>query len=181
MKRCRLLLKVFLLLSVFILFINNAVFSLSIEVYFSPKGNCEKRILELLEAAQESIDVAMYTFTNSKIAWALAKARERGVRVRVLLDGQEINNKYSKGVFLKRRGIYVVYDRMPGLMHNKFCIIDNKIVITGSYNWTATAEEKNEENIVVIHDSRVANSYKTRFEYLLKINVPWWVRIFERP
>jgi len=121
----------------------------------------------------------MYTFTNSRIAWALVKAYERGVRVRVLLDGQQASDKYSKGTFLSKRGIFVVYDRMPGLMHNKFCIIDDKIVITGSYNWTATAEEKNEENLLVIHDYNVAKVYKERFNYLLKLNVPWWKRIFQ--
>lgn len=181
MKKFNLPLERLILSIIIVSCISNFAFPLSVEVYFSPKGGCEKRIIELIDAAQESIDLAMYAFTNSKIAWALVRAHERNVKVRVLLDGQEAKDKYSKGVFLKKRGIFVVYDRMPGLMHNKFCIIDNKIVITGSYNWTATAEDKNEENLVVIHDPKVANTYKARFEYLLRINVPWWFRIFERP
>ncbi|MBC7332225.1 MAG: phospholipase D family protein [Synergistetes bacterium] len=164
-----------------VLYLNGISSALSIEVYFSPKGGCENRIVELIDAAQSSIDIAMYTFTNSKIARALVKAHERGVKIRVLLDGQERQNRYSKGVFLEKRGIFVAYDRMPGLMHNKFCIIDDSIVITGSYNWTATAEEKNEENLLVIHDVDIAKTYKNRFEYLLKINVPWWIRILKRP
>lgn len=179
MSRKSLYLK-FLGVLLLILYLEGTAFTLSIEVYFSPNGGCENRIVELINGARDSIDIAMYTFTNSKIARALVMAYERGVRIRVLLDGQEAQNKYSKGVFLKKRGIFVVYDRMPGLMHNKFCIIDNAIVITGSYNWTATAEEKNEENLLVIHDANIAKAYKDRFEYLLKINVPWWFRVFER-
>ncbi|MCS7234297.1 MAG: phospholipase D family protein [Synergistetes bacterium] len=179
MKKVSAFLRKLALIIFIVFYINNTAFSLSIEVYFSPKGGCEKRIIELIDMAQESIDLAMYTFTNSKIAWALVKAYERGVKIRILLDGQEAQNKYSKGLFLKKRGIFVVYDRMPGLMHNKFCVIDNKIVITGSYNWTATAEEKNEENLIVIYDLNIANAYKKRFEYLIKINVPWWLRIFK--
>ncbi len=178
--RARLKLKrAFVFAIIFLLLFTDLVFSLTVEVYFSPKGGCERRITELISSAKHSIDIAMYTFTNSRIAWALVKAYERGVRVRVLLDGQQASDKYSKGTFLSKRGIFVVYDRMPGLMHNKFCIIDDKIVITGSYNWTATAEEKNEENLLVIHDYNVAKVYKERFNYLLKLNVPWWKRIFQ--
>lgn len=171
----------FILFLVIFIFFTSDAFSLTVEVYFSPKGGCEKRIIELIDSAGESIDVAMYAFTNSQIAWALVKAFERGVRVRVLLDGQQANDKYSKGAFLTKRGIFVVYDRMPGLMHNKFCIIDKRIVITGSYNWTATAEEKNEENLLVIHDLAIAKAYEERFEYLLRLNVPWWKRLLKGP
>ncbi len=171
--------RVFVIVAILSLIFCGVANSLVIEVYFSPNGGCADRIIELIDSAKNFIDVAMFSFTSRELAKSLVRAHDRGVKVRVLLDKHQATERFSKGRYLAKRGILVVYDRMPGLMHNKFCVIDNRIVITGSYNWTASAEKKNQENLVIIHDSNIARIFEKRMEYLLKLNVPWWKRILQ--
>ncbi|HID95936.1 MAG TPA: phospholipase D family protein [Candidatus Latescibacteria bacterium] len=147
-----------------------------VEVHFSPGGGSEKAILTKLDNAAKSIDVAMYAFTSRQLAWSLVRAHQRGIRVRVLLDGEfDTTNKYSKGTFLTRRGIDVRIDRShitgsgesEGHMHHKFAIIDGRIVITGSYNWTASAERRNDENLIILTDfPELTRTYEKNFEKL---------------
>ncbi|MCD6353370.1 MAG: DUF1669 domain-containing protein [Proteobacteria bacterium] len=143
-------------------------------VHFSPGGNIQSLIIEKIDSAQKKIDVAMFAFTSKKLAWALIRANNRGVKTRVILDGGFIENEYSQHGVLYDRGVEVKIDRdhrpvsgvgkSYGKMHNKFAVIDGKTVITGSYNWTASAEERNEENILIFSCSyHTAKSYEKEF------------------
>ena len=108
----------------------------------------------------------MYYLSSRDIAQALVQASENNVRVRIVLDqGQEIESA-SKSGYLIKHGIEVRYHLGFGLMHNKFAIIDGKSLITGSFNWTLTAEERNEENLLIITDEGTIEKYKERFDYL---------------
>lgn len=147
--------------------------SSEIEVYFSPNGGAAHAIIEKIEGAKKSIDVAMYAFTNRELAWALVRAHENGLNVRVVLDGDFIKNKYSKHNFLSRRGIDVRIDKShllqsgesQGRMHHKFAIIDDKILITGSYNWTASAEKRNDENLLIFNNTpNLIKAYRKEFD-----------------
>lgn len=144
-----------------------------IEVYFSPNGGAAHAIIEKLDGAKKSIDVAMYAFTSRELAWALIRAHEKGINVRVLLDGDFIKDKYSKHNFLSKRGINVRIDKShllqsgesKGRMHHKFAIIDNKILITGSYNWTASAEKRNDENLLIFKNApELVKAYRKEFD-----------------
>ena len=114
---------------------------------FSPRGKCAGHIVEAIHKAQKEILVAVYAFTSYDLAWALIEANRRGVKVRVALDrhfNQE--SEHSKGTFLKQEGVAVrrvsgltKREGAKGLMHQKFAVIDGKAVLTGSYNWTASA------------------------------------------
>jgi phosphatidylserine/phosphatidylglycerophosphate/cardiolipin synthase-like enzyme len=143
-----------------------------IEAFFSPEDDCVEAIATQLNQAQGSIDIAMYYFTSRPLAWALARAVERGVRVRVCLDEKQRTEKFSKAEFLRRRGIAVKFRDGIGLMHNKFCIIDSKVVITGSYNWTASADIRNDENLLIIRSPSVAKKYANYFLRLWEGKVP---------
>lgn len=141
-------------------------------VYFSPAGGAEKAIVECLDAARKEIKIAVYTFTNRELAMAVIRAHERGVKVAVILDGND-ESDYSKGFHLQRQGVTVRYSRgLPipkrkyrfGLMHNKFAVIDDRTVITGSFNWTASAECWNRENVLIVDDVGLAYRYKEEFE-----------------
>lgn len=136
----------------------------SVAVHFSP--GVRQHILPLLNQATRSIDVAMYSFTDSDLAWALVRAHERGVKVRLYLDSEQAAGKYSKSRFFEGRGLAVRYYRGEGIMHHKFAVIDAKTVVTGSYNWTASAEERNRENALIIVDPGIATSYQAEFERL---------------
>ncbi|MDI6870395.1 MAG: phospholipase D family protein [Bacillota bacterium] len=138
--------------------------SASVSVYFSP--GVRQHILPLLDQAQKTVDVAMYSFTDSDLAWALVRAHERGVKVRIYLDAEQAAGKYSKSRFFEGRGLAVRYYRGEGIMHHKFAVIDGRVVVTGSYNWTASAEERNQENALIIIDPAIAATYQAEFERL---------------
>lgn len=146
-----------------------------VEVHFSPGGNIQNLIISRIDNAQKKIDVAMFAFTSKELAWALIRANNRGVETRVILDGGFIENEFSRHGFLHDRGVEVKvslnHEPVPGVgksygkMHNKFAIIDGKTVITGSYNWTVSAEERNEENLLIFPCSfRLAKIYEKEFD-----------------
>ncbi len=135
-------------------------------IYFSPNGGVEEAIVKELDKAQNSIVIAMYSFTSRPIAQELDKLRAKNVKIRIVLDKDQETQKYSKSRYFIQRGYEVKYDTGTGLMHNKFAVIDSKILITGSFNWTAGAEHKNEENLLILDDPTVVKKYAERFEYL---------------
>jgi phosphatidylserine/phosphatidylglycerophosphate/cardiolipin synthase-like enzyme len=138
----------------------------NIRVYFSPNGGCQEAVISEIRKAAQTIDIAMYYLSSRDIAQALVKARENNVRVRIVLDqGQEIESA-SKSGYLIKHGFDIRYHLGFGLMHNKFAIIDGKSLITGSFNWTLTAEERNEENLLIITDEGTIAKYEERFDYL---------------
>jgi phosphatidylserine/phosphatidylglycerophosphate/cardiolipin synthase-like enzyme len=137
-----------------------------IKVYFSPNGGCQQAVISEIRKATQTIDIAMYYLSSRNIAQALVQASENNVRVRIVLDqGQEIESA-SKSGYLIKHGLQVRYHLGFGLMHNKFAIIDGKSLITGSFNWTLTAEERNEENLLIITDQETIEKYEGRFNYL---------------
>jgi len=137
----------------------SSIFAEPIRVYFSPNGGCQEAVIQEISQAQKTIDIAMYNLTTREISQELIKAKERGVKIRVFLDQGEANGKYSKGRYLMDKGIDVRFYTGTGLMHNKFAVIDNRVLITGSFNWTASAERENQENLLIIMDEKVVKQY----------------------
>jgi len=147
----------------------------SVTPYFvSPDidGVIERVLISLINNAQETLDIAMYSFTDNELGDAVIAAHRRGVQVRVLLDdGQEEaqGGEYSR---LLDAGIPVCVEKVTGLFHHKFAVIDGYVVVTGSYNWTENANDKNFENIVVIVCANIAQAYLQEFEKLWKSLCP---------
>ena len=106
------------------------------EVYFSLSDNPQKEIIRNNNQAKAFINIAMYIFTDKEIALPLIKARERGVKVRLYLDTDQVDYRYSQSRFLVQKGIKTRVSSNNYIMHNKFAIIDNRLLLTGSYNWT---------------------------------------------
>ncbi len=145
---------------------------ISISPYFSPRGGCTQAIIEQIDRAKRYVDVAIYSFTSRKIAKALIRAKRRGVKVKVIIDEGNAKSRRCVAPLLERAGIAVRVKRGSGggLMHNKFAVIDDKVVITGSFNWTVSAEKRNDENLVVIKGSKkVVSAFKKRFEKLWRL------------
>ncbi len=136
------------------------------QVYFSPKGGCTEVIVKELGQAKTSILVQAYSFTSARIAKALLDARKRQVKVEVLLDKSQTGKKggYSPATFLLNQGISVKIDSVHAIAHNKVMVIDGEIVVTGSFNFTKAAEEKNAENLLVIRDRKMASLYTRNWE-----------------
>jgi len=139
----------------------------STDVCFSPDGACSNVLIEEFELAQDSIHAAVYCFTNLTLAESLAEAHVRGVDVRIAIDpcdnfGQEVQE------FLEGQGVPIRVSANPGggIMHDKFAVIDDKVVVTGSYNWTLSADTKNDENLVRLVNSEMAPLFEDEFERL---------------
>ena len=103
----------------------------SIDVYFSRVNDPEGAIIEELDKARKTIDIAMYYFTDRDLANEVIDAYDRGVRVRIYLDKDQKEAEYSKSRYLAKHGILVRYSSNPYIMHHKFCVIDNDVVVIG--------------------------------------------------
>lgn len=133
------------------------------EVYFSLSDNPQKAIIKNINQAETYINIAMYTFTDQEIALSLANAQKRGVKVRVYLDRSQIESTYSVSRLLVQKGIKVRISSNNYIMHHKFAIIDNRLLLTGSYNWTFAANNKNEENLMIIDDPEIIEIFQHQF------------------
>lgn len=120
---------------------------------------CTQTIVTELNAAKESVLVQAYSFTSVPIAKALVDAHKRGVKIQVILDKSQRTEKYSSATFLKNAEIPTFIDDKHAIAHNKVMVIDGKVVITGSFNFTKAAEESNAENLLVIRDAGLAEKY----------------------
>ncbi len=145
----------------------------SIEVYFSPKGGCTDKIVAELGAAQSRVLVQAYSFTSAPIAEALLQAVRRGVQAQVILDKSQESEKYSSADFLIHAGIPTRVDPVHEIAHNKIMIIDDRTVITGSFNFTRAAEEHNAENLLVIRDPQLAEQYTANWYRHADHSVPY--------
>jgi phosphatidylserine/phosphatidylglycerophosphate/cardiolipin synthase-like enzyme len=133
------------------------------EVYFSLSDNPQKEIIKNINQAEAFINIAMYIFTDREIALPLVKAHERGVKVRLYLDKDQVDYQYSQSRFLVQKGIKTRTSTNNYIMHNKFAIIDNRILLTGSYNWTFSANNRNDENLMVIDDPEIIEIFQNQF------------------
>lgn len=138
----------------------------SIHVCFTPGQDCTGEIIKILNGAKLTIYVQAYSFTSAPIAEALLNAKKRGVNVKVILDkSQYKSEKYSSAKFLKNHDIPVWIDAKPAIAHNKIMIIDDQLVITGSFNFTKAAQEKNAENLLIIEDQFLAKQYLNNWRW----------------
>jgi phosphatidylserine/phosphatidylglycerophosphate/cardiolipin synthase-like enzyme len=148
---------------------HNKNFEKAISLNAKFKG-IESQILSQLNRANATIDVCVAWFTNPILAQKLEEKAKKGVKVRILVNDDNTNLKYippfdpSLNIELKR----IKADKKSGIMHQKFCVIDNNDVITGSYNWSTSAEFKNDENIQV-----VSNNTDNASKYTKEFNRQW--------
>jgi phosphatidylserine/phosphatidylglycerophosphate/cardiolipin synthase-like enzyme len=131
----------------------------SIQVYFSPHGGATEAVVDALDHATNSVYIQAYSFTSAPIAKALVEAYRRKVQVHVILDSSQRTDKYSEADFLQYSEIPTLVDAQHAIAHNKIIIVDDYLVLTGSFNFTKAAEEKNAENLLVINDPSLAKRY----------------------
>ena len=136
-----------------------------LEVYFSPDDHVARRIAALLRAANSSIYFLAYSFTANDFGDIIRQKAQDGLKVAGVMDESQIRldtgTEYDAFV---RDALPVYPDGNAGLMHHKVIIIDNEIVITGSYNFTASAERTNDENVVIFFDKQLAADYMAEFQ-----------------
>ncbi len=135
---------------------NNA----NIEIFFCQRDNCSSKLIEIINLANSSIDCALFDLNLKSVADALSKKSEF-ISVRALFD-----NNNQKNIAKLAPGFDYKFDTDSQLTHNKFCVIDNNIVFTGSMNPTVRDDTKNNNNILIINSEYFAQNYKDEFKEL---------------
>lgn len=141
---------------------------IAVQSYFSPTDGTTVQIINAINSADYSLDIAMFTFINNDIGDAVVAAKNRGVYVRCIIEninyfGSEYNNLINNGINV------ISHANVANDFHHKYCIIDainagsDPTVVTGSHNWTNSAESDYDENTLIIHDVIIANQYLEEF------------------
>lgn len=129
----------------------------NIDIFFSPDGGCEKAICNEIEQANVTILVMAYYLTNAEIIASLALAVTRGVKVSLITDDKGDNAPSLE--WLRKNAHEHWVDKKHAIMHNKIMVIDDRVVITGSFNFTENAEENNAENLLILRSHKAADRY----------------------
>ena len=138
----------------------------NVELMFSPYDNTAKRIIDIINNANNYIYIPAFLITHHDISNALVKAKQRGVEIKIILDATSINTRNTKYDFLRKNGVQVKTEIFAGKMHSKTMIIDDKYIIAGSMNFSNSGVNKNDENCLIIENSKLAKEYKKFFIYL---------------
>ena len=138
----------------------------SLDICLTPDQSCLPSIIKSLDGAKSKILLLGYSFTSKPITEALISAKNRGVEVRLVLDHSQQFQKSSKESveLLLANRIDVLFDHSVKIAHNKIIIVDDYLSITGSYNWSHSAEFNNAENLIFIKSNDVAKKYTEYFE-----------------
>jgi phosphatidylserine/phosphatidylglycerophosphate/cardiolipin synthase-like enzyme len=144
-----------------------------LEVYFSPEDGVATHLVDLLRSARKSIRILAYSFTSDDLADVVLERARQGVGVTAVFEAQQVaSNTGGEYQRLKQAGLDVRLDGNPRNMHHKVILIDDQIVIFGSYNFTANAEMKNDENLLVIHSPEIANQFLEEFKRIFDAAAP---------
>jgi phosphatidylserine/phosphatidylglycerophosphate/cardiolipin synthase-like enzyme len=136
-----------------------------IDVYFSPDDQVQKSFVELVENAERNITFLAFSFTADEIGEAVMARAEDGVEVQGVMEQEQINsNAGTEFDPFMQAGLDILRDGNQGQMHHKVMVIDNSIVIFGSYNFTNNAEGKNDENLLVIYNEDIAAQFIAEFQ-----------------
>jgi cardiolipin hydrolase len=142
------------------------------DAVFARSRSIAEIIESLVAATNISIDAALHRFNSQRLARALADARRRGVRIRLVTDRSKYEKSGATQELLSSNGIpfRLTYGRdgADSKMHHKFTLLDDRLVITGSYNWTFASEEQNHENILLLREPRLVEDFREEFESLWK-------------
>lgn len=145
----------------------------TVSVCFTPPVGCAQRIVEAIGAARHAVLVQAYEFTEPPILQALVDAHARGVDVRVILDKSAVSARYTGATFVANAGIPVFVDSRPAIAHNKVMIIDGERVLTGSFNFTRSADTRNAENAVFISSPKLAAQFIANWQSRLAVSKEW--------
>jgi phosphatidylserine/phosphatidylglycerophosphate/cardiolipin synthase-like enzyme len=134
------------------------------QIYFSPKGGCTDALVHEIASAKKEILLQAYSFTSVPIAKAMADASRRGIRVVAVLDKSQRSERYTSATYLSNAQIPTFIDTAHAIAHNKVIIIDGTTVVTGSFNFTKAAEEKNAENLLILRSKELATYYTQNWQ-----------------
>ncbi|TFH32656.1 MAG: DUF1669 domain-containing protein [Anaerolineales bacterium] len=134
-----------------------------VEVYFSPDDGVQAHLVDLLQESQTSIEMLAFSLTSDLLGEALLEAARDGVNVRIVVERDQAGNTGSEVERLLQAGIPLRLDTNPNSMHHKVIVIDGSTVVTGSYNFSRSAEDFNDENVIIVHNPELAAEYLVEF------------------
>jgi len=141
----------------------------NIALFFSPDGGCADAIVKQLNSAKQSVHMEAYFFSSPKIANAVLAANRRKVEVSVIVDKSVEKVDYSSAESLTKAGVPTFVDSEHAIAHNKVILIDGQIIITGSFNFTASADTENAENLLILNNkAKLYAAYEKNFQEHLK-------------
>ena len=136
------------------------------EACFSPGESCLRAIQQCLRNARRNIDICVFTLSDDRISEEVLGAHRRGIAVRIITDNDKEFDAGSDIDTLRRAGIAVRVDRTSAHMHHKFALFDGQELLNGSYNWTRSASQYNEENLILSNDPSLVKAFANRFAAL---------------
>lgn len=139
------------------------IYKTNVFVYFSPEDNIRNIIIDYLNKSKKSIHFMSFSMTDEDIGETIIKRFKQGIKVFGIFEKNGSDSSYSEYVKMKLENIPVKLDKNKALMHHKVIIIDNEIVITGSYNFSRNANKQNDENVLILHEKNVANKFLNEF------------------
>lgn len=135
-------------------------------VYFSPGEECLQAILSNIRQARNKIRICLFTISDDRIAEELISKKRQGVSIKIITDNDKMFDRGSDIEKLHRAGIPIRVDETDNHMHHKFALFDSDITLTGSYNWTRSAERYNHENILITDSNKVLRQFNKEFDSL---------------
>jgi len=133
-------------------------------IYFTPPSDVAAAVIDVIDQSKAEVLVQAYGFTHNGIAHALVRAHGRGVQVKVLLDAKtDTTNRYVTDLLIAQQ-ILLRLDASHAIAHNKVIVVDEELVITGSFNFTNSAQTRNAENLLVLKSTELAKSYKSNWQ-----------------
>jgi phosphatidylserine/phosphatidylglycerophosphate/cardiolipin synthase-like enzyme len=141
-----------------------------IDNYFSPDDGVINALVSLLNGAEESIHFLTFSFTSNELGDIVRAKDESGLTIAGVMDEEQISsNQGTEFDPFKQAGIDVRIDGNAGQMHHKVFIVDEKIVVLGSYNFSQNAEVRNDENIIIVYNPVIAEQFVMEFERVQKV------------
>lgn len=136
------------------------------QAHFSPGTACLSAIVQQLRSARRNLDLCVFTLSDDRITDEVLAAHRRGVALRFITDNDKEFDAGSDVALLRQRGVPVAVDRTQAHMHHKFALVDETWLLNGSYNWTRSASEHNEENLIVTNEPGLVRSFQAQFDVL---------------
>lgn len=141
----------------------------SVKNFFAPEDGVMSRVISAVGSANYSINFLVFSFTDQDLAMTMLDRAKAGVIIRGVFETKGAGSQYSMCSYLKSEGQDVRLDVNPNTLHDKIIIIDERVVITGSFNFSGNANKSNDENLLIIDDENLAREYLAEFNRLYNV------------
>jgi phosphatidylserine/phosphatidylglycerophosphate/cardiolipin synthase-like enzyme len=140
-----------------------------VENYFSPKDNVAAQVIRWVSSARQQIHFMAFSFTHDGIGDAMLERARTGVQVGGVFETTGSETQFSEFRRMKQAGLDVLQDGSPWVMHHKVIVIDGRVVVFGSFNFSANADRDNDENLLVVDDPGLAAAFEAEYQRMRAI------------